>query len=254
MLAEFANLACRACVRKQKFRMTSDSSPSLRILFLSCALLGSACTSAGMRSSTLVPGRTLELARERGLVDVRKVIPGIAIDLRYATADNVTGHPIYPSHMPCLLRTETAEKLRQAQSILRAQGYGLRIWDAYRPPEAQEALHKSGGSTGMFLSPATGWSRHCGGIAVDLTLVDTQGRDQRMPTGFDQDFAHANLNYRGSDPLVKQNLQVLKTAMKQAGFTQLESEWWHFDDADYLTDPQPIIYGWRIALPGMSPP
>lgn len=245
--------------------MTSDSWRSLRLLLLCLATLSS-CASPQRRSGTLFAdgtldkgshlgkGSTLELARQRGLVEVRKVIPGIGIDLRYATARNITGQPIYPHRMPCLLRTETAEKLKQAQAILRAQGYGLRIWDAYRPPEVQETLHKHASSTGMFLSPDTGWSRHCGGIAVDLTLVDAQGREQRMPTGFDQDLAHAGIHYRGNDPVVKQNLQILQAAMKQAGFIQLESEWWHFDDAEYLTDPQPVIYGWRIALPGMSPP
>lgn len=245
--------------------MTSDSWRSLRLIFFTFTALSS-CASPQRGRGTLYAndtldsgrplgaGRTLELARERGLVDVRKVIPGITIDLRYATADNVTGQPIYPLHMPCLLRTETAEKLKRAQSILQAQGYGLRIWDAYRPPEAQQTLHKAGGSTGMFLSPNAGWSRHCGGIAVDLTLVDAQGNPQRMPTGFDQDFAQASRNYTGKDPVVKQNLQMLQTAMKQAGFIQLESEWWHFDDAEYLNNPQPIVYGWRIALPGMSPP
>lgn len=247
--------------------MTSDSWRGLRLILfpLAFALLSSCGSpqrgrgtlyesSARDASRPLGKGSTLELAKERGLVDVRKFIPGIGIDLRYATADNVTGQPVYPARMPCLLRMETAEKLKQAQAILRAQGYGLRIWDAYRPPESQEALHKAGSSTGMFLSPNTGWSRHCGGIAVDLTLVNARGQEQRMPTGFDQDFAHASVNYTGNDPVVKQNLQILKAAMKQAGFIQLESEWWHFDDAEYLTDPQPVIYGWRIALPGMSPP
>ena len=239
--------------------MNSDSRRSLRLILLGFATLSS-CASPQQGLGTLFSdspldaGRTLELALERHLVDVRKVIPDIDIDLRYATADNVTGHSIYPSHMPCLLRKETAKKLLQAQAILCAQGYGLRIWDAYRPPEAQEALHKSGGSTGMFLSPNAGWSRHCGGIAIDLTLVDAQGREQRMPTGFDQDFTHASKNYRGGDPVVKQNLQVLQAAMKQAGFTQLESEWWHFDDTEYVNHPQPIVYGWQIALPAMSPP
>ena len=245
--------------------MTSDSWRSLRLL-LSCLATLSSCASPQRRHGTLFAdgtlvkgsplnkGSTLELARERGLVEVRKVIPGISIDLRYATASNITGQPIYPPGMPCLLRTETAKKLKQAQTILHAQGYGLRIWDAYRPPEVQETLHKHASSTGMFLSPDTGWSRHCGGIAVDLTLVDAHGREQRMPTGFDQDLAHAGIHYHGNDPLVKQNLQILQAAMKQAGFIQLESEWWHFDDAEYLTNPQPVIYGWRIALPGMSPP
>ena len=178
------------------------------------------------------------------------MIPDAVIDLRYATPDNVAQRPLYPARMPCLLRIETAEKLKTAQTLLRAQGYGLRIWDAYRPPEAQETLHSHAGSTGMFLSPeATGWSRHCGGIAVDLTLVDAHGNVLRMPTGFDQDLANASRHYRGNDPVVKQNLQILQAAMQQAGFIQLESEWWHFDDKDYLHDPQQIVYARQLAIP-----
>ncbi|WP_395753556.1 M15 family metallopeptidase [Prosthecobacter sp.] len=236
--------------------MSSDSWRRLRIFCLSLALLqaGGSCAHQASGGTRLLSGDPVEAAKKYNLVDVRKAVPGISIDLRYATSQNITGQPIYPANMPCLLRAETAAKLKKAQELLRPQGYALRVWDAYRPPEAQETLHKHGSSTGMFLSPNTGWSRHCGGIAVDLTLIDLQGNEQRMPTGFDQDFAHASINYRGNDPQVAQSMRILQTAMKQAGFIQLETEWWHFDDADYLTDPQPVIYGWRLALPGMAPP
>lgn len=220
-----------------------------RLLIPSLALILASCAAREERRSALIPSRSIELAKQFDFVDVRAFIPGIAIDLRYATAHNVARRPIYPPRMPCLLRIETAEKLKKAQALLHAQGYGLRIWDAYRPPEAQEALHQHGGSTGMFLSPKAGWSRHCGGIAVDLTLVDAQGREQRMPTYFDQDFKNAGHHYRGSDPVIKQNLERLKDAMKQAGFTQLESEWWHFDDEDYIFDPQPIVFGRELSIP-----
>ncbi|WP_395740355.1 M15 family metallopeptidase [Prosthecobacter sp.] len=235
--------------------MSSDSWHRLRLLFLIPALqIGTSCAPQTPGGTRLISGDPVEAAKKYNLVDVRKVIPGISIDLRYATSQNVTGQPIYPANMPCLLRSETAAKLRKAQDLLRPQGYALRIWDAYRPPEAQETLHKHASTTGMFLSPNTGWSRHCGGIAVDLTLIDAQGNEQRMPTYFDQDMAHASPNYQGSDPLVKRNLQLLKATMRLAGFTQLESEWWHFDDTDYVRDPQPVIYGWRLALPSMSTP
>jgi D-alanyl-D-alanine dipeptidase len=70
-----------------------------------------------------------------------------------------------------------------------------------------------------------------------------------MPTGFDQDFANASRHYRGNDAVVKQNLQILQAAMQQAGFIQLESEWWHFDDKDYLHDPQQIVYARQLAIP-----
>lgn len=234
--------------------MTSDSRQRLRlILLLAPAFMGLACTQSRPGSGLNPSAQVMKQAQKRSLMDVREAVPGIVIDMKYGTTDNVTARPIYPARMPCLLRTETAAKLKKAQELLRAQGYGLCIWDAYRPPEAQEVLHKAAGSTGMYLSPNSGWSRHCGGIAVDLTLVDAKGRLQRMPTGFDQDFAHAGIHYQGSDPLVRQNLQILNAAMKEAGFTQLESEWWHFDDADYITDPQPVVFAQKLGLPLMTP-
>ena len=152
--------------------MISDSWRYLRTAPFLVILTLAACATKEERRSALVPSHSIELAKRFDFVDVRAEIPGIAIDLRYATAYNVARHAIYPSRMPCLLRRETAQKLKKAQTLLHVQGYGLRIWDAYRPPEAQETLHQHGGSTGMFLSPKAGWSRHCGGIAVDLTLVE----------------------------------------------------------------------------------
>lgn len=198
----------------------------------------------------LQPRRTLDLAQAFDLVDVRSAIPGISIDLRYATADNVARRPLYDKRLPCLMRRETAAKLRQAQAMLRAQGYGIRLWDAYRPPEVQEILFQAGASTRMFLSPeTTGWSRHCGGIAVDVTLVDSQNREMRLPTGFDAGLQNAEADYKGSDPEIRRNLQILQAAMRQAGFTQVTAEWWHFDDGDFAQNPQPIIYAHQLAIP-----
>ncbi|MGV3661083.1 MAG: M15 family metallopeptidase [Prosthecobacter sp.] len=199
---------------------------------------------------TLQPGRTLALAREFDLVDVRAAIPDLSIDLRYATADNVARRPLYDKRLPCMLRRETADKLRHAQAILRAQGYGIRLWDAYRPPEVQEILFQAGASTHMFLSPeTTGWSRHCGGIAVDVTLVDAAGQERRMPTRFDAGLQNAAAHYQGSDLEIRRNLQILQAAMKQAGFTQVTAEWWHFDDGDFVQNPQSIIYAHQLAIP-----
>lgn len=201
---------------------------------------------------TLQPGRTVELAERHNLVDVRSAIPGISIDLRYATGENVARRPLYDKRLPCLLRRETAEKLRTAQTILRAQGYGIRIWDAYRPPEVQEILFQAGASTRMFLSPETaGWSRHCGGIAVDVTLVDSQNQEVRLPTGFDAGLQNAAADYQGSDTEIRRNLQILQNAMSQAGFSQVTAEWWHFDDGDFVQNPQPIVYGHQLAIPKM---
>ncbi len=222
--------------------MTSDSWRRLHILLLLAAMLCTSCASREERRSS-------ELARRFDLVDVRTEIPGIAVDLRYASQDNVTRRAIYPAHMPCLLRRSTAEKLRVAQNHLRALGYGLCIWDAYRPPEAQQALLRHDGSSGLFLSPQSGWSRHCAGIAVDVTLVDAKGHQQPMPSSFDASLEQANPVYGGDDPRVKKNLEILQKAMQQAGFDPLDTEWWHFDDAEFVSNPQPIIYGWELGIP-----
>lgn len=182
------------------------------------------------------------------LVDLRKQIPDLAIDLRYATSTNVTRQPLYPATMPCYAHKETAKKLAKAQAFLRSRGFGLKIWDAWRPPEVQVLLHRHGETTGLFLDPKNGWSRHCAGIAIDATLVDKNGIEQRMPTYFDEDLHRAAREYSGDDPIIKRNVQILRQAMEQAGFATLESEWWHFDDEDYLRNPQPVVFGHELNL------
>lgn len=189
-------------------------------------------------------------AQAHRLVEIRDLIPGISIDLRYATAENVAKRPLYPRQMPCLLRRETALKLKEAHETLRAQGYGLRVWDAYRPPEVQEVLHRAGADTHMFISPETmGWSRHCGGISVDVTLVDAHGNEQRMPTGFDAGLRGASAKYQGGDAVIAHHLQLLQRAMLRAGFTQARAEWWHFDDGEFVNHPQPVVFGRELAIP-----
>ena len=179
------------------------------------------------------------------MVDIRTFLPDVVCDLRYATAGNVAWRPLYPSDMPCYMYASTAEKLKTAQQLLRAQGYGLRIWDAWRPPEVQVQLFKHGGHTGMFVDPRECWSKHCSGVSVDLTLVDQDGLELPMPTAFDHGGPKANYIYTGNNPAIRKNLHILQAAMKQAGFEMLIGEWWHFDDADCAdpnTAPPPVMF------------
>src|SRR5919108_5717684 len=74
------------------------------------------------------------------LVDIKTVDPTIRVELRYAKPDNITGHALYPSDFPALVRPGTAARLAKAQAFLRARGYGLKIWDAYRPVATQMQL------------------------------------------------------------------------------------------------------------------
>ncbi len=200
------------------------------------------------RRSAIVMNPSTALAEQYGLVDVRTFLPDVSVDLRYATRQNITHQPLYPPNMPCLLRRSTALKLRKAQELLRPQGYAIRIWDAWRPPEVQRELMSKGGGTGMFLDPRVGWSRHCSGVAVDLTLIDLEGHEQRMPSAHDENSDRAYYQYSGSDPVVRHNVAVLQHTMKSLGFTTIDLEWWHFDDAGSWSRPKPEVWARDIGL------
>ncbi len=172
--------------------------------------------------------------RYDNLVDIREVDPTIVVDLRYATADNVTGHPLYPPDMPALVRPSTAARLAKAQSYLRPRGYGLKIWDAYRPLAAQIELWQKTHDGAFVADPQTGnGSLHTWGVAVDATLVDAGGHDVPMPTKFDEFSTAARLHYHGDDPVVQSHLKLLQHAMREGGFYGMRTEWWHFAAYDW---------------------
>lgn len=197
-------------------------------LWLLSGILLLTLSSALADNNIRVSGERLNRA---GLADLRVVAPGIVVDLRYATTNNVAGKRLYPSGMPCLLHRSTAYKLAEAQELLRREGFGLKVWDAYRPPQAHRALWKAAPSSNYVVPPSAGLSRHCAGVAVDVTLVDSQGREMRMPTKFDSFSPEASSFYRGGDPEVRRNLERLQRAMRKAGFVTIPNEWWHFDEA-----------------------
>jgi D-alanyl-D-alanine dipeptidase len=237
-------------------------SPFLRKLSLPCLLLtlahcaGSSSPKEEHRSA-LVPNAAIARAQVRNLVDVREVLPDIVCDLRYRTSANITRQVLYPSDMPCLLLASTAEKLRQAQEILRAEGYGLKIWDGWRPPEVQQALFEHGGYTGMFTDPNIMWSRHCSGTAVDVTLVDASGRELKMPTKYDEGGPQSHYLAEVKSEEARKNRHALQMAMLAAGFSILDSEWWHFDDSEFNNGPvPPAVFAGEIGieLPKVKPP
>jgi D-alanyl-D-alanine dipeptidase len=168
------------------------------------------------------------------LVEIKAVDPTILVELRYATPDNITGHALYPPDLPALLRPETARRLARAQEFLRRWHYGLKVWDAYRPLAAQMELWKKVHSGAFVADPEEGdGSLHTWGVAVDVTLVDEKGREVAMPTTFDDFTSQASMHYAGSDPAIKQHLQILQGAMRYAGFYGLRTEWWHFAAVDW---------------------
>ena len=170
--------------------------------------------------------------RAEPMVEVAKVCPSIVIELRYGTARNVTGQPLYPPHARCLVRRSVAERLKKAQEELQTRKLGLKIWDAYRPAWAQQILWDAVRNPDYVGEPARGGSLHTFGAGVDVTLVDAKGRELRMPTDFDDFTAAASRTYRGKDPFVAAHLRTLQRAMVHAGFWVLRDEWWHFVSED----------------------
>lgn len=166
------------------------------------------------------------------MVDVAKVCKTIVIELRYATERNFTGKQIYPMNARALLRKSVAARLNRAQDELRKQGLGLKIWDAYRPAWAHDILWRSIPNPEFVASPAYGGSFHTWGVAVDVTLVDLNGKEQRMPSDFDDFTPAAKSEYEGDNSRIAANVKALRTAMFNAGFKGMRDEWWHFYAVD----------------------
>lgn len=154
----------------------------------------------------------------------------VDLDLRYATADNLTGRPIYVRPL-CLLHPLAAERLAVAAGLAGALGLRLRIFDGYRPPAAQWALWRALPDPVFIADPRTG-SSHGRGIAVDLTLATADGTPLEMGTGFD-DMSEAAYHACTSIPAAAQrNRALLLGIMVAAGFQHYAYEWWHYQLPD----------------------
>jgi zinc D-Ala-D-Ala dipeptidase len=168
------------------------------------------------------------------LVDIKSIVPSIVVDLRYAGTHNAVHRALYPPSMPALIRPKVAQQLLAAQNFLRRNGYGLKIWDAYRPKSVQRQLWQFAQDESYVANPDDGvGSMHTWGVAVDATLVDVWGRPVSMPTDFDDFTPAAVLRYHGTDLIIRSHLKLLQRAMGRNGFYGLRTEWWHFTAQDW---------------------
>lgn len=183
---------------------------------------------ATQSTSSLIAGNVAStLPPDARLVDIRKVNNKIALDMRYATTNNFFKQKFYPVSR-CVLRGAAATRLSQVQNDLSRNGLGLKVYDCYRPLSIQKKMWQVMPDSRFVANPANG-SRHNRGAAVDLTLIDRNGKELEMPTGFDNFTERAYTNYSGGTSQSRNNRQILQNAMKKYGFIPLETEWWHFD-------------------------
>lgn len=166
------------------------------------------------------------------MIDVQSQIPSIALDLRYASTNNFMHEQLYPLINTTFLRKSVADSLEVAQKQLIEMGFGLKIFDAYRPYSVTVKMWKPVQDDRYAADPKKG-SGHNRGIAVDLTVINlTTKQELDMGTNFDNfsDTAHHAFTNLPEDVL--QNRLLLKSIMEHHGFKALDTEWWHYSLAN----------------------
>lgn len=168
-------------------------------------------------------------------VRVLDYIPDIEVELKYATDDNFTEQVIYDFD-DAYLRYGTVLKLKDAQEQLKALGYRIKIWDAYRPFYAQEKMWEIYPNATYVANPAKGMSGHNLGNTMDITLVTLDGSEVTMPTEFDSFSKRADRNYSEIEEPAASNALLLQNIMYQNDFKGYYGEWWDFTDQTTYTE------------------
>ncbi len=183
-------------------------------------------------SGTAKDGSSLTLTNN--LVDVRQYAPDIVYHLVFATPDNYVGRTLYARDV-CLLQKGTAEKLAKAEELFMADGYRIKVYDAYRPSSVSGILYETFPDS-TYVSPA-GWSNHNKGASVDITLVDEKGNELEMPSAVMELNEKAGRNQPDMSPAAKANMDYLTGVMRECGFMTYGEEWWHYTDTNVARFP-----------------
>ena len=194
----------------------------------------------GLRAEALAatPPKETGNFRKPDLVELGLLDPGIRLDIRYATANDFLGTPVY-SQARAFLQRPAAEALLRVQQKLKPLGYGILIHDAYRPWYVTKLFWDATPPEGkIFVADPAQGSRHNRGCAADLTLYDlATGKPIEMPGTYDEMSPRSFPDYPGGTSLQRWHRDLLRRAMESEGFTVYEAEWWHFDYKDWKEYP-----------------
>ena len=160
------------------------------------------------------------------LVEIARPAYDVDIFIAYATADNFTGKPVY-QRAGCYLHADAAAHLKAAIELAKSIGLRFKIFDAFRPSEAQWVLWNHTPDPDFLADPRRG-SPHAMGAAVDLTLIDASGNELDMGTPFD---AFTPLSHHGRTDIsveAQRNRAILLGIMTAAGWDFYRNEWWHY--------------------------
>lgn len=217
----------------------------LRLILLLLPLLF--CHCAQQKALMIYPGIMPD-----ELCYLDEIAPDIKTDLKYCGYDNFTGRPIdgYTEGRRAILRKDAAEALARAQQMLKPQGLGLLVWDAYRPHRAlrdfynwslndddhtRDRFYPNITKRGIYENKYIGLSsEHSWGVAVDITLINLRtGKELDMGGRHDLLDASSATVYAGLTPRQQRNRLLLRDTMEAVGMKNYSKEWWHY----YVSSP-----------------
>lgn len=182
-------------------------------------------------TTAALPETTAPEPAPEDFVRVLDYIPSAQQELMYATGRNFTGQVIY-DFTDAYLRYGTVKKLMAVSEDLAQLGLSLKIWDGFRPVSAQFRLWEVCPNPAFVANPQKGFSSHSRGNTVDITLVDADGNELEMPTGFDDFSAKADRDYSDCTQTAAAHAELLEILMEKHGFKGYSAEWWHYSDTD----------------------
>jgi D-alanyl-D-alanine dipeptidase len=172
--------------------------------------------------------------KETDLVELVMLDPSIKLDIRYATGNNLAGRPVYTEGRAFLQRP-AAEALVRVNQELKIPGYGLLVFDGYRPWSVTKIFWDiTAKKNRKFVADPKKGSRHNRGCAVDLSLYDlSTGKEIEMTGVYDEMSERSYPNYPGGTDVQRKMRDLLRSKMEAEGYTVSEYEWWHFDYKDW---------------------
>lgn len=167
-----------------------------------------------------------ETLHDTAMVELIRYDKDFVLDIKYATTDNFTKQLLYDCGRS-FLRKKVAKDLLNAHQAFKKLGFRIKIFDGYRPHSVQFKMWDLTPDKRYVGNPYKG-SMHNRGCAVDLTLVDKNGKDLTMGTVYDFFGQKAHITYTKLPKDVLENRRILKEILEKNGFRALETEWWHF--------------------------
>jgi D-alanyl-D-alanine dipeptidase len=208
----------------------------IKFQFLAFIILLTSCATVhAQQAAELVVVRKFKIYKElvakdssKKMIELKTIMPKLVYDLRYATVNNFLHQHLYKKGDETYLRLPVVLALAKAEQELNEKGFGLKIWDAYRPYSVTVKMWEPIKDDRYVADPKFG-SGHNRGTAVDLTIINLKdGKELDMGTGFDNFSDTAHQTFTNLPEEILQNRFLLKSTMEKYGFVAVATEWWHF--------------------------